>query len=56
LGCLPAVVSPPLPRDKAIKLARQLRKMSTEVQVFAQAQPAHWIPAAMNENSESNLN
>jgi len=38
LRCLPAVVSPPLPRDKAIKLARQLRKMSTEVQVFAQVQ------------------
>ena len=55
LRCLPAVVSPPLPRDKAIKLARQLRKMSTEVQVFAQAQPDHRIPAAMNENSESNL-
>ncbi|MFQ3613539.1 MAG: NAD-binding protein, partial [Cyanobacteriota bacterium] len=35
---LPAVVSPPMPRDKAIKLARQLRKMSTEVQVFAQVQ------------------
>ncbi|MEN9221782.1 MAG: NAD-binding protein [Thermostichus sp. BF3_bins_97] len=41
---LPAVVSPPMPRDKAIKLARQLRKMSTEVQVFAQVQSAHGIP------------
>ncbi len=35
---LPMPVSPPLPRDKAIKLARQLRKMSTEVQVVAQPQ------------------
>ncbi len=49
LHCLPAVVSPPLPRDKAIKLARQLRKMSTEVQVFAQVQSAHRIPEAMSE-------
>ncbi|MCF2970132.1 NAD-binding protein [Synechococcus sp. Nb3U1] len=46
---LPAVVSPPMPRDKAIKLARQLRKMSTEVQVFAQVQPTHGIPGAMSE-------
>ncbi|MCJ2543219.1 NAD-binding protein [Thermostichus vulcanus] len=35
---LPIPVSPPLPRDKAIKLARQLRKMSTEVQMLAQVQ------------------
>jgi Trk K+ transport system NAD-binding subunit len=44
LRCLPAVASPPLPRDKAIKLARQLRKMSTEVQVFAHVQASERIP------------
>ncbi|MFS8864192.1 NAD-binding protein, partial [Synechococcus sp. H55.9] len=47
LRCLPAVVSPPLPRDKAIKLARQLRKMSTEVQVFAQVQAERRIPEVL---------
>ncbi len=48
LCCLPAVVSPPLPRDKAIKLARQLRKMSAEVQVFAQLQSGEQrIPEAL---------
>jgi hypothetical protein len=44
LRCLPAVVSPPLPRDKAIQWARQLRKMSTEVQVFAHVQASERIP------------
>ncbi len=47
LRCLPAVVSPPLPRDKAIKLARQLRKMNTEVEVFAQAQAERRIPEVL---------
>ncbi len=36
---LPRIVSPPLSRDKAIKLARQLKKMSTEVEVIAQSEP-----------------
>ncbi|MDX2273696.1 MAG: NAD-binding protein [Cyanobacteriota bacterium] len=33
---LPAVVSPPLPREKALKLARQLKKMSTQIEVFTE--------------------
>ncbi len=34
---LPRIVSPPLTRDKALKLARQLKKMDTQVEVIAES-------------------
>ncbi|MEN9236879.1 MAG: NAD-binding protein [Thermostichus sp. DG_1_6_bins_120] len=49
---LPAVVSPPMTRDKAIKLARQLRKMSTEVQIFAQVQHVQTVAEPAPPKSE----